>query len=74
MKIETLLQAIEHLEKAEELLRMRDTKIIDKHDDVYHDVVMSLAPRIRLLRNELHYLEKEKLYQWKKSINLVPAE
>jgi hypothetical protein len=64
MNTDKLAQAIEHLEQAQELLFRRDM-VQSRFDDVYHDAYMSIARHVKLLKNELHYAEKDKLTAWK---------
>ena len=41
--------------------------VIASVDDVFHAAYMSLEHHIPLLKNELHYAEKDKLAKWKKA-------
>ena len=66
MNTQKLAEAIEHLEKAKELLFHRDM-VQSRFDDVYHNAYMSIANHLKLLKNELHYAEKDKLATWRLS-------
>jgi hypothetical protein len=67
MQTEVLAEAIECLEKGKELIRFRVLKKLDRTDEVYHNAVMAIGHHISLLKNELHYAEKEKLANWRKA-------
>ena len=67
MQTDKLAEAIEYLETAKELIRFRVLKKLDRTDDVYHNAVMAIGHHISLLKNELHYAEKEKLANWRKA-------
>lgn len=63
MKTDNLSEAIEHLEKAEELLR--SLKIDEwRMKDICRAATSSIAHHAKILRNELHYAEKESLANW----------
>jgi len=65
MNTNKLAEAIEHLEQAQELLFHRDM-VQSRFDDVYHNAYMGIAHHLKLLKNELHYAEKDKLANWKR--------
>lgn len=67
MRIDSLSQAIDFLEKGKEILRLRENSKVDRIDDVFHNAVMAISKHISLLENELHYAEKEKLANWRKA-------
>lgn len=66
MQISKLSEAIEHLEKAKELLFHRDMQETPFDDDV-HGAVMSLGFYIKLLTNDLALAEREALANYKRA-------
>lgn len=65
MNAQKLSEIVEHLERAKDLLYSRDMKQ-SRFDDAYHSVYLSVVHDLKILKNELHYAEKDKLAEWSK--------
>ena len=66
MQISKLAEAIEHMETAKELLRLRKQDETPLDDDV-HGAIMSLGFYVNLLTNDLAKLERETLANYKRA-------